>query len=425
MSHIIKNHKRIDTGLSSARYFEAVFRAAASDGMLTKDEAVSIQGQLWRLLGSQTERFTMGDSSSLRIELTKELLESMCYSIGTCLKQADNPMELLKSEPLESLFRSGQAVLEECITEGKLLLSELKESPVHVNNIAYRDTVTKALPAFFRKYDGRFFAHETPCDIDYPLCIAVPEIGGIEYINAYMLRLSLENAFCRCFEPALIRRLLHGYSDDSVQLLINIFEPVLFNTIGHALLGTNMHSLEITAANREALRALLEGQNRAMLQSRIAKAINDIFILLDINDKKMMAYIKKAQKSLIVRLEQGVFDALFISFKMADLKTHNVRYCDSAPMPDEALRELISEMAECRYTSDKLAMVKQYVHSLRDLMEVLNICFFENEYSLVFDLLSREELLALLGYLRARKGEKLYKKSQNNAWENALLDYFL
>ena len=413
------------TVLGGADYFRAVVYDAVSSGMLSRDAAAGFQMQLWRLLGGQITQYSMGDSSSVRVEFSKELFESICCAIGTYLKQADDPARLITTKSVDSLFRAGQKTLERYVSEGRALLAVLKRNRIYVRNLAYRDTVTKALPLFFSKYDRRFLAHETPCMIDYPLCIPVPEVGGIAYINAYMGRLLIEDAFCRCFDPLMIERLMAGYCQDSAQQLVNIFEPVFFNAVGCGLLGKDIFLLDITDAEKKVLLDRLNGLRVSGMESLVADTVHELCRTLGLRGGKLTDYLGQVQKVLVIRLarqlEHNDLSGLLVSFKEPDLPVSH--YDDGIPMPDQALRDLIAEMADCRYVSDKLAMVKRHIHSLRDLIEVLNICFFDNEYEQVFDLLSGAECLAMTGYLRKRKGDLIDDRSQNAAWENAFLDY--
>lgn len=431
MADIIKKQPHCDiTAMDSASCFQAVYNAAIYDGTFSENEAADVQRQLWQLLGRQTDRYTMGDSSSVRIELSQELFRSVCYSVGLYFQQAGGgrqATEQLRYKTMESLFKMGQETLKEFVSEGAALLLKLQQDCIRVNNIAYHDTVFEALPKFFKYYDMRFFAHETPCDIDYQLCIAVPDLGGIAYVNAYMRRLQLENAFCSNFRPDLIERLLEGFCPDHVQQLINIFEPVFINAVGLALLNKDMRTLNMAAADRAALQNMLQSKDAASIKGCIARAVGSVCAALDIQSPDLSGYLREAQQQLFVRLvrqlEQGGLEALFISFKKEAAKKSKILYRDGKPMPDEALRELIGEMRTCRHLSDKIAMIKEHVRSLCDLVEVMNACFFDNEFIFVFKMLKDTELSVLWKYLVEIKDGALFDRSQNADWENAFLDY--
>ena len=48
---------------------------------LTGEEALAYQTRLWQLLARQAERYTMGESSSLRRETAQALLETVGLSL--------------------------------------------------------------------------------------------------------------------------------------------------------------------------------------------------------------------------------------------------------------------------------------------------------------------------------------------------------
>lgn len=76
---------------------------------------------------------------------------------------------------------------------------------------------------------------------------------------------------------------------------------------------------------------------------------------------------------------------------------------DGEMMDDEKLRLFIEEMQECRYLSDKIGMIREQIHSLSDLEEVLKECFWDAEYPEVFQLLSPPEADALQANIKLKQ----------------------
>ena len=83
-------------------------------------------------------------------------------------------------------------------------------------------------------------------------------------------------------------------------------------------------------------------------------------------------------------------------------------------MPDEALRALIDEIRDCRYVSDKIAMVQRHVHSIRDLADVIGAGFLDEEWPELFAALDDASLCALNQYLDGSSGDA--------EWAHALAD---
>ncbi|MEG2597380.1 MAG: DUF6179 domain-containing protein, partial [Oscillospiraceae bacterium] len=53
---------------------------------MSEEQRGEFQSQLWILLAQRTERYTMGDSSSVPVEIAEELWKSICYCITVCQK---------------------------------------------------------------------------------------------------------------------------------------------------------------------------------------------------------------------------------------------------------------------------------------------------------------------------------------------------
>ena len=414
----------------SAIFVQKILYSAGQEGLMSAQQNADLQSQLWGLLKRQTERYTMGDSSSVPVERAQDLLASIYYSIGIELQETEDelpPLERLLNHSLSGLFQSGQQIIRQKVEKGKQLLKGLQQSCIDIDNISYYDTVYKALPLFFRQYDSSFFAHETPCDIDYQLCMPVGSKRGIVYILEYMRRLKMENIFCSRFDIERMRRLLQGYCPDYKEQLINLFEPVFYNAIGLVILGIDIVVLDMTERDKRFLFDLLQKLSGFERKNRIYNAVKNICDSLSMEDMAIRSYLYAISNQFCVRLDEqlktGDLGDLFISFPDEDGHMPLIHYSDGMPMPDEGLRQLLEEIQSCRYLSDKLLMVKENVHSLRDLIEILRECFWDEEYTRVFASLQDMELTALLKHLQDIKGDDLPVKELNEEWENRFLDY--
>ena len=146
---------------------------------LTEEETRRFLEKLWQLLAYQTERYTMGDSTSAPTETAQELLASICYTLQFEMARSGiTPHELLNKD-LYAVLKNGQAHLADKVAEAKRLWEVACSK-----GQADADTL-RWIVCFFRKYDLYFFAHRTPCDMGYPLppC-ASEQLKGISYVEA-------------------------------------------------------------------------------------------------------------------------------------------------------------------------------------------------------------------------------------------------
>lgn len=414
-------------GTNSENYLSLIAEGGLQDGILTREEIRSVQTRLWILLGNRTERFTMGDSSSVPIETAEELLKSICFSIGMYLKASSDSLSLLKNEDMETLLKLGWTEIEKAIETGKELLDKVKTNALPIGNISFNDTLQE-ISLFFKKYDYRFFAHEIPCSIDYQLCRAVPEeLQGIEYINEYLRRIIMENEFCRHFDTEKIKMLLKSYCPDYKGLLINIYEPIVTNAIGLALLDGDIVSLDIMDSDRSRLLCLFRTWSKEEAIEALCQASEKLFDRLKITDAAEKEYLKTAAVNLYTRIESVLptnrLDGIFLSLSQSEqIEPLGVQFIDNDMMDDEELRKIIDEISSCRYVSDKIAVFKQQVHSLRDCIEILNNCFWGDECVGLYDALDKTELAVLMNFLKEKQDESPDWHSESG-WEQQLIKY--
>ena len=414
----------------SAAYFQNVLYDAWQNEWISVQQAAKIRTQLLEILKNQTKRYTMGDSDSIPVELAQELLDSIYYAIGLALAKTENqrpPVESMLQQSMESLFQSGQHMIQEKVLQAKEYLTEVQKNCIEVDNLSYRDTIFQALPLFFKQYDSRFLAHQMPCDIDYQLCLPVRDKRGIDFILEYLRRLRAENCFCSRFSAGQIILLLDGYCPDYREQLINLFEPVFYNAMGLTLLAMDVKRLTISESEKGLLFKRSQKLSVPELDKMVRQALKALYAQLSIEDAMAKSYLYAVSKQFLIRLNQqlktGDFGGFFTSFPDNNEPEACIQYRDGEQMSNEKLRQIIKEMQSCRFLSDKLLMVKQTVHALGDLVEILKECFWGDEYAQVFAIMQDMELAALWRYICDQKGDDLYCIQYNADWENQLLEY--
>ncbi|MBL4935590.1 hypothetical protein JK636_07435 [Clostridium sp. YIM B02515] len=394
------------------------------DKDICEEDRMLIEAKVWNILGKRTEKYTMGDSTSVPIEIAEELLNSICFSLDLELRGLMNVSEILIEEEIEDLLRASWRKIASLMEYGKKLLEAVKKSSPSIENISYNDTLNE-IGEFFNKnkYDYRFFAHRINCSIDYQLSNPISEkLQGIEYINEYLKALLIENEFCICFDRENIIGILNSYCSDYKGLLINIFEPILTNAIGLDILGEDILTLDITTLQSKELLRIFRNLSKAEILTKLRNSAKRVCDTLGIADSDKIKYIQNTAANIYPRIElvlsTGNINNVFLSFKYEEDLVEG-EFIDNYPMEDERLRDLINEINDCRFISDKIAMVKEEIHSLRDLVEVLSVCFWDDEAFELFKTLSEEEIQIIKHYLDSK--DKVY--SSDSKWEIKFMDY--
>ncbi len=409
-------------------YFHAALRHGANAGILDAEDLPKFQLGLYTLLAGETARYTMGDSSSIPVETAQSLYRSVCFCLGLRLSQAGSLIDaarLIKEQPLYVLFLEGRTLVRKELERGRALFLELQECGFTTQNKAYLSTCNEALPQFFRRYDFWHGTHDIPCMIDYPLFFPL-EGEGIAYISAYLEHILPETRFLMLFDQKTVSRLLRGYCPEPDEAIINLFEPVYFNAMGRALLKKEVRPLNIHNAGCAALWRLMEACSEEQLAELIHQAGTRLLKIEEIrNDATLCAYLRRAETELLARLlaqrTEDALEGIFIAFPETVQKNPGVRYRKRKPMADEALRDLIEELRDMRFLSDKLALLKSQVRSLEDWLEIIPLCFEEDELPGVYQMLSNEDLAAVLRRLNNRNLEQ--PAGEPEPWETAFLRF--
>jgi hypothetical protein len=389
--------------LDPGTYFTALVEEAYRLGLLSDPQLERIRMQIIELLAGRTARYTAGASSSVRMETAQNILQSTLYTLGVRLKSLPEPdaaIPLLDQESLNDLYRQGRAIIGSRIDMAKQLFEAVRNQRISTGNLEYHETVDNGIAVFFAEYDPDFAAHETPSSIDYPLSLALPGLTGIEYIDAYLQQLLMENQFCHHFAPEEIESLLRGYDDHYQHLLINIFRLVLTNLTGAALAEQSPLRLALAPSDYEYLREKMRGLSEAGLDTLLEEATLRICEEFTISDPLLRRYIaatiRDLSPQLKVTLEQDQLEALFVPCK-AKPEPSGLQFHDAPKMDDDSFRTLTEEIRDCRYVTDKIALIAREIHSLADLVDLLEgDCIFGAEFPRVFASLDDMQLALLM-----------------------------
>lgn len=284
-------------------------------------EQEKIISRIWELLEKQAEKYNGCDSTSMTIERDQSLLESLLYTIGVTMEYGAVKEEILNGN-LSLLIERGQNILKEkqktVKVEWKLLCQELPR----IRNVYYLSTI-RELGTFCERYDVYYEAHNIPCSIDYwPLCPIPERIKGISYIETYIHCLQIENDFLNYFERNDIIGLYKKYVPGYEESLFNLCEPVLTNAIGLGLIGENVHPLNVSAAQREAIYDVLIDKSANEMQGMMEQAVLSVCRQIGMTEKNERNYFTSAISGLSARVYEAFknqdLSHIFITFVKSD-----------------------------------------------------------------------------------------------------------
>jgi hypothetical protein len=250
------------------------------------------------LLAERTARYTMGDSTSVRLETAERLAGGILY----CVELAQEKRPALAKGALRTQYEAGILEAERQKRHGQMLLKQAESIRPPVENTGYKDTLS-ALPVFFRAYDTAFFAQEIPCDIDYPLCHPVSEsLLGAAYVCEYLRWLNVETAFLRRFSAPLLTLIYERIYLGDGGLLVNLYAPVAEAALGRALAGKAVRNLLTDASDRALIRLKMNNLTESAAKRILQQAANRVGAELGMTGALERAYLVQTAEALLPRL---------------------------------------------------------------------------------------------------------------------------
>lgn len=286
--------------------------------VLTQEEQQVLLGRLYELLIKQVNKYNGLDSTSMASEKVQDILESLFYTLEVVVQSGISKDEILKGD-INEIIKTGQTILKEKKKSVKVEWKLLFESIPHIQNVYFLTTV-RNLAMFFEQYNLYYEAHDIPCSIDYwPICPMPDYLKGLSYIEEYISRIQVENDFLNCFDLQKLDLLYEKYMPGYKELLFNLCEPVLTNTVGLSLLKKDIRQLYISEVDRSKLFELLVGKDEMDIKIMIDNEIINVCKKIGMKGAYELSYFKQAVSGMYLRiyeaLKNGDLSYVFIDFK--------------------------------------------------------------------------------------------------------------
>lgn len=402
--HELTRSSPLDIGrISKTDLTRSLLSEALRTDRLSENRADRIRLDILALLSERIWEYTKQKSYSVRQETAENIFESLLFTLDTRLDESgpENALQLLETAAVKQLFDEGLEKIKTALEEAKAAHSNLIAVPL-TGNLALQDTAKKALPLFFSAYDPEFAAHEIPTAIDYPLLADISDRRGVFYIKLYIERLLLEEEFCSCFEPTLLRKVLRQvgrqYGDDYRLMLLNAAQIALSGAVGAVLARKSALSPLLTMADCALLQRTLCTLPPESFPDLIRQALQSALAELEVTDPEALQYLSSYADTLAPALKNAVeLDTLpQLLPTETPPRTPELQFDDGPPMADRQFRWVANHVLTCP-GAEKAAFIRSHVSSLQDLADIFESnCLFGEEYEFVFSLLEDIEISVLL-----------------------------
>lgn len=403
MSDIKKYSKIKKELLNEEFYFQSFLQEAYNQAELSNLEMESIQMQCLKLLADNTQRYNKGGSSSIKVEAAQNILASIFYTIGIYLKSLPDLSSVLdnvKKEPVLKLYQQGCQKLKTKLNVAKHLYQLVCKTKIKSPNYAYNATIEEGIESFFKQYNTDYEAHETPASIDYQLMNPVTGLAGVEYIIQYLHNLYMENLFCSKFDAMIIHEVMSGYDEAYQDLLVNIFGQVLQNVLGCAILNKDIVSLNLVAPDIQNLKYILKSETKESICLLLQRTTDKIVKTLALTNPSLKTYIYASFPEFSSRIYfatgNDTLQTIFVP-RHSRVVNQVIRYSMGGKMDDGAYRNIVNEVLACRYSGDKIQIIKEHIKTLSDMEDIIiDGQLSEAEAFAVFDILDDVEIAVLV-----------------------------
>lgn len=400
----IEKYSKIKKDLLSGEfYFQSLLQAGHNEGELGDLEMEGIQMQCIKLLADNVERYNKGESSSVRVETAQTIMESNLYTIGIYLKSLPDiasALETVKKEPLSKLYQQSRKIINAKLNAAKHLYHLVRKTKTDTPNYTYNATIEEGIESFFKHYNADFEAHEIPASIDYQLMIPIRDLTGVEFMIQYLQNLYVENLFCSKFDAAVIHEVMGGYDEAYKDLLVNIFGQVLQNSLGCAALNKDILPLSLAPSDIRELERALKDETKASIQAILQQKGDMVIEALAIGNSSLKTYIHASLPELASRIHFAInnntLQTIFIP-RYTPSTNQTIKYSMGKKMDDEAYRNIVNEVLACRYSDDKIQIIKEHIRTLYDMEDmIMDGELTETEALALFSLLDDVEIAVLV-----------------------------
>lgn len=387
--------------LDSKFYFNSLLEEGLNCNLLDENEVERIQISCIELLAESIKKYTMGDSSSVKVEVAQEIMNSNLYTIGLYLKNfqyADDAIQELKSKSIFYLYDCGKKIINNKIMVAKNFHRKVLNTLIQNDNYTYNTTIVDGIEGFFKVYNKDFEADKIKITADYPVFNQVENLAGIEFIVKYLESIFYENLFCEKFSKEVINSLLLGFNEGYKDLVFNIFEKVFVNALGCVLVNEEVEKLDISKVQVEMIYQMLFDKDHNEITEIFHKVFNILIDKLEISNDFLIKYLNIALDKVVVEVENCIkIDKLEMLFLQCKVQNEKVEVFFGSKMEDNKYREVVDELLSCRFESDRIDIINEELMSLADLEDVfLDAELTKNEFYAILSKLEVIEIAALV-----------------------------
>lgn len=255
--------------------------------------------ELLPIVARLTDKYTSKESSSIRFETARQLMEAVLYCINhteymdESNGNSSSEVRINKAKRMsaEEAYECGYRMLVENVKRLNIQYSTLLTDFNSYRNQAYYDTIVKGMPAFFLYYDAKFAPQNHILTLDYPTLRYVGEVQGIHAIERYLRYTEYEQSFLQAFPEEYALKTLELYHADYEELLINVCSIVLRNVLISMWIERPISGAGFTREEIELIYKKMHGISQVDIEEELTKLLKILIKRGYYDNQELLEYL--------------------------------------------------------------------------------------------------------------------------------------
>ncbi|MGN1337316.1 MAG: DUF6179 domain-containing protein [Candidatus Coprovivens sp.] len=386
IDQIVKNE------VDYSNYVESLLNASLKYQIISKEEYEGILFKFISLLSILIKKYTGELSSSVKIEVAKNINNSNLWVIGLYLKtrKLNESIDILKNKDIVETYNYGKMILDDYISKTKFFYSMIKNNFIKNDNYFYNSTLKDGIQGFFKIYNESYDAKNICITADYEVFLERPKLYGIEFINKYLEYINYENTFCKKFNNEKIVDLLKKVYKKYEDLPINIFEIVFITSLLCEYQNLKILDLDVDKIDIQSIYDDFD-TNRECFENNLKVSFMKLKDELFLKDNY---YLNNCFNKLLMNIIFAC-DSKTLENLLGRSKIKEVLYYSKDKMNNEKYKELIKKIQKSE-SFDKIDFLLKNINSLLDLIDVLDdVDFSSDELFTIFSRLKTIDIMAM------------------------------
>ncbi len=232
-------------------YFRTLMFEAGRQNYIDGKKLKKIKDSLGELLALNIAEFTNYESTSVMNDTANGIFVSILYCLDVALFDAsshEEAVDFISEHDVNEVFIKGQNLIRRHIFECAGLIAKLKARRINFPDISYNLTLNSEIMEHLKKYDSKYYAHETKRIYSYRSVNGGGAYRGIIHTKKIIENLIFENSYVNKYDDDIIQNLCYGYCEANAleynDMKTNIYSVVLLNELFNVIAG-NQQNIEL------------------------------------------------------------------------------------------------------------------------------------------------------------------------------------